>query len=148
MSTPYEKERDARVARNKEKLQELGVKSAAARLAPPPVVTFRRSKPPGERKRAAAEEVVCTPVRTSRRVRARTHPSPGSPESGEGGEADAPLPEPTAEVDELRALLTCEEYLERKGLPQGEPPPADSPRAPPARPARRAPLTRPAQARS
>jgi hypothetical protein len=55
--SPYEKEREARVARNKDVLRELGVKHAAALLAPP-IAAWRRSKPAaGARKRVAVAEV-------------------------------------------------------------------------------------------
>jgi len=118
--SPYEKEREARVARNKDVLRELGVKHAAALLAPP-IAAWRRSKPAaGARKRVAVAEVAAAaaePVRSSRRVRARTAP-PAQP-----GDAEAePLGElPAAGEDDSRRLLTCDEWLERQGLPKGAP---------------------------
>jgi hypothetical protein len=118
---PYEREREARIARNQQALRELGVKQAAARLQQPPISAWRRTKPvdAGARKRAAQcapSAEPATAVRSSRRVRARL----GAGDDASPADADAPAAlSADGGDDDLRRLLSCDEWLERRGLPKG-----------------------------
>ncbi len=123
--SPYELQRAARVARNQVALAALGVKAAAAAVRASPAA-WRRTKGGADgadgagaacrpKRQAPAEaEAPAAPARSSKRIQVRAGLAEPDGASLATGDEDA-----AAEAGDHSRLLTVDEYLARRGLPQG-----------------------------
>jgi hypothetical protein len=123
--SPYELQRAARVARNQVALAALGVKAAAAAVRASPAA-WRRTKGGTDgadgagaacrpKRQAPAEaEAPAAPARSSKRIQVRAGLAEPDGASLATGDEDA-----AAEAGDHSRLLTVDEYLARRGLPQG-----------------------------